>query len=193
MNVNTRNARISICKANQHQLMYLLWHMVFRFHFLISSFDAIIHHFAYRFILVYRPPYHGTNLADTHHRWQINFSRETFGTHYIDPSITNFVLGISWVSCWGLQSVISLSKSCHFHIRDIRRIRHLLPLSAATATALANSHRRSQHEARGGNCLLLNFQIDNDFASCFACSNKKNDLNFNQLPQASFRSPKMYY
>ena len=31
----------------------------------------------------------------------------------------------------------SLSKSCHFHIRDIRRIRHLLPLSAATA--LANS------------------------------------------------------
>ena len=31
----------------------------------------------------------------------------------------------------------SLSGSCHFHIRDIRRIRHLLPLSAATA--LANS------------------------------------------------------
>ena len=31
----------------------------------------------------------------------------------------------------------SLSKFCHFHIRDIRRIRHLLPLS--TATALANS------------------------------------------------------
>ena len=32
---------------------------------------------------------------------------------------------------------LTLSKSCHFHIRDIRRIRHLLPLSAATA--LANS------------------------------------------------------
>ena len=30
----------------------------------------------------------------------------------------------------------SVSKSCHFHIRDIRRIRHLLPLSTAT---LANS------------------------------------------------------
>ena len=29
-------------------------------------------------------------------------------------------------------------------------------------------HKRSQHEARGGNCFLLNFQIDNDFASCFA-------------------------
>ena len=35
------------------------------------------------------------------------------------------------------QINFSLSKSCHFHIRDIRRIRHLLPLSAATA--LANS------------------------------------------------------
>ena len=31
----------------------------------------------------------------------------------------------------------TLSKSCHFHIRGIRRICHLLPLS--TATALANS------------------------------------------------------
>ena len=30
-----------------------------------------------------------------------------------------------------------MTNSCHFHIRDIRRIRHLLPLSAATA--LANS------------------------------------------------------
>ena len=35
------------------------------------------------------------------------------------------------------NQINSLSKSCHFHIRDIRRIRHLLPLSAATA--LANS------------------------------------------------------
>ena len=35
------------------------------------------------------------------------------------------------------EQINSLSKSCHFHIRDIRRIRHLLPLSAATA--LANS------------------------------------------------------
>ena len=35
------------------------------------------------------------------------------------------------------DQINSLSKSCHFHIRDIRRIRHLLPLSAATA--LANS------------------------------------------------------
>ena len=35
------------------------------------------------------------------------------------------------------DQINSLCKSCHFHIRDIRRIRHLLPLSAATA--LANS------------------------------------------------------
>ena len=35
------------------------------------------------------------------------------------------------------DQINSLSKFCHFHIRDIRRIRHLLPLSAATA--LANS------------------------------------------------------
>ena len=35
------------------------------------------------------------------------------------------------------DQINSLSKSCHFHIRDIRRIRHLLPLFAATA--LANS------------------------------------------------------
>ena len=35
------------------------------------------------------------------------------------------------------DQINSLSKSCHFHIRDIRRNRHLLPLSAATA--LANS------------------------------------------------------
>ena len=35
------------------------------------------------------------------------------------------------------EQINSVSKSCHFHIRDIHRIRHLLPLSAATA--LANS------------------------------------------------------
>ena len=35
------------------------------------------------------------------------------------------------------DQINSVSKSCHFHIRDIRRIRHLLPLF--TATALANS------------------------------------------------------
>ena len=35
------------------------------------------------------------------------------------------------------DQINSVFKSCHFHIRDIRRIRHLLPLS--TATALANS------------------------------------------------------
>ena len=40
------------------------------------------------------------------------------------------------LTCLSLIKINSVSKSCHFHIRDIRRIRHL-PLS--TATALANS------------------------------------------------------
>ena len=42
------------------------------------------------------------------------------------------------------DQINSLSKSCHFHIRDFRRIRHLLPLSAATA--LANSLVSSKHD-----------------------------------------------
>ena len=33
------------------------------------------------------------------------------------------------------DQINSLSKSCHFHIRDLRRIRHLLLLSEATALA----------------------------------------------------------
>ena len=41
------------------------------------------------------------------------------------------------LTCLSSDQINSVSKSCHFHIRDIRRIRHLLPLSAATA--LANS------------------------------------------------------
>ena len=41
------------------------------------------------------------------------------------------------LTCPFSDQIKSVSKSCHFHIRDIRRIRHLLPLSAATA--LANS------------------------------------------------------
>ena len=41
------------------------------------------------------------------------------------------------LTCLFSEQINSVSKSCHFHIRDIRRIRHPLPLSAATA--LANS------------------------------------------------------
>ena len=39
------------------------------------------------------------------------------------------------LTCLNSDQIKSVSKSCHFHIRDIRRIRHLLPLSAATALA----------------------------------------------------------
>ena len=38
-------------------------------------------------------------------------------------------------TCLFSEQINSVSKSCHFHIRDIHRIRHLLPLSAATALA----------------------------------------------------------
>ena len=66
----------------------------------------------------------------------------------------------------------------------LRKIVSLLPVQSLVAISLKDSgggnlrvrrgeHRHSQHEARGDNCLLLNFQIDNDFASCFASSNKK--------------------
>ena len=41
------------------------------------------------------------------------------------------------LTCLSLIKSTSLSNSCHFHIRDIRRIRHFLYLS--TVTALANS------------------------------------------------------
>ena len=34
-----------------------------------------------------------------------------------------------------IKKINSVLKSCHFHIRDIRRIRHLFPLSVATALA----------------------------------------------------------
>ena len=50
----------------------------------------------------------------------------------------------------------------------------------------------SQHEAREGNCLLLNFQIDNDIASYSASSNKTMILIQPIVPQTSFRSPKIY-
>ena len=66
---------------------------------------------------------------------------------WLDPKMTRnrtmkstcfFCLGFIFDSDMSFSDQIkSVSKSCHFHIRDIRRIRHLLPLS--TATALANS------------------------------------------------------
>ena len=55
-------------------------------------------------------------------------------------SISSFArnLGFIFDSDMGIAEQINyVSKSCHFHIRDIHRIRHLLLLSAATA--LANS------------------------------------------------------
>ena len=45
---------------------------------------------------------------------------------------------------------------------------------------------------RRGNCLLLNFPIDNDFTSCIASLKNKMIQISNPLPQACFRSPKMF-
>ena len=63
----------------------------------------------------------------------------------------------------------STSNHLHFYTSDAKTISicHAIPHQPHI-----EYHRRSQHEARGGNCLLLNFQINNDFASCFASSNK---------------------
>ena len=67
----------------------------------------------------------------------------TLGNNIIPVSSSARNLGFIFDSDMSFTDQInSLSKSCRFHIRDIRRIRHLLPLSAATA--LANSITRLQ-------------------------------------------------
>ena len=70
---------------------------------------------------------------------RIKFSQITtlsLGNDIIPVSSSARNLGFIFDSDMSFTDQInSLSKSCHFHIRDIRRIRHLLPLSAATAIA----------------------------------------------------------
>ena len=70
---------------------------------------------------------------------QIFWSDKLISQQWYHPS--QFLCSQSWLIFDSDMSfsdqINSVSKSCHFHIRDIRRIRHLLPLS--TATALANS------------------------------------------------------
>ena len=70
---------------------------------------------------------------------RLKFSQLTtlsLGNDIIPVSSSARNLGIIFDSDMSFTDQInSLSKSCHFHIRDIRRIRHLLPLSAATALA----------------------------------------------------------
>ena len=72
---------------------------------------------------------------------RLKFSQPTtlsLGNDIIPVSSSARNLGFIFDSDMSFTDQInSLSKSCHFHIRDIRRIRHLPPLSAATA--LANS------------------------------------------------------
>ena len=72
---------------------------------------------------------------------RLKFSQLTtlsLGNDIIPVSFSARNLGFIFDSDMSFTDQInSLSKSCHFHIRDIRRVRYLLPLSAATA--LANS------------------------------------------------------
>ena len=70
---------------------------------------------------------------------QIFWSNKLISQQWYHPS--QFLCSQSWLHLW-LWHVFVWSnplsiQSCHFHIRDIRQIRHLLPLS--TATAFANS------------------------------------------------------
>ena len=70
---------------------------------------------------------------------------------------------------------------------------HALPIGGGPCfRQLVGAYQwRSQYEIWGGNCILLNFLIDNDFTSCVACKlEQQNDPNFNPLPQACFPSPK---
>ena len=67
-----------------------------------------------------------------------NLSALTFGDTSIPVSSSARNLGFIFDSDMSFSNQInSVCKSCHFHIRDLRRIRHLLSLS--TATLLANS------------------------------------------------------
>ena len=81
-------------------------------------------------------------LIGTKQQW-LKFSQLTtltlsLGNDIIPVSFSARNLGFIFDSDMSFTDQISsLSKSCHFHIRDIRRIRHLFPLSAATA--LTNS------------------------------------------------------
>ena len=79
-------------------------------------------------------------LIGTKQQW-LKFSQLTtlsLGNDIIPVSSSARNLGFIFDSDMSFtDQIISLSTSCHFHIRYIRRIRHLLSLS--TATALANS------------------------------------------------------
>ena len=67
-----------------------------------------------------------------------NLSDLTLGNTSIPVSSSARNLGFIFDSDMSFSAQInSVCKSCHFHIRDLRRIRHLLSLS--TATLLANS------------------------------------------------------
>ena len=65
-----------------------------------------------------------------------DLTNSSLSNDFIPVSSSAYNLGFIFDSDISFSDQInSLSKSCHFHIRDIRPIHHLLPLSAATALA----------------------------------------------------------
>ena len=79
------------------------------------------------------------SLVQNNNDWNFLDSQLYLSAMISSQSVLNLVIlaSSSILTCHSQIKINSLSKSCHFHIRDICRIRHLLPLSAATA--LANS------------------------------------------------------
>ena len=81
--------------------------------------------------------------------------------HSLSPfkptTMCRHILGLNSKSLLDRNSAILTSPSCTHSILSFNN----------RSPETTDIHRRSQHEARGGNCLLLNFQIDNDFASFF--------------------------
>ena len=87
------------------------------------------------------PSYTSLSLLQTQLLHENTFQNFIYFFNYLFSDILSWMnsaqnLGFIFDSDMSFPDQInSLSKSCHFHIRDIRHIRHLLPLSAATALA----------------------------------------------------------
>ena len=108
------------------------FNLLHKFNFHTSSYSNL--YLAYKYILTLACTQVNCERAFSKLKIIKNRLRSSMSQHLLE----SFLLGFIFDSDMSFSDQInSVSKSCHFHIRDIRRIRHLLPLS--TATALANS------------------------------------------------------
>ena len=105
-------------------LLYLSKHHHFHWHSLLDELEQT----AFRSIRNWISSY--WHKSTTHVFW----SNKLIFQQWCHPSRSARNLGFIFNSDTSFSDQInSVSKSCHFHIRDIRRIRHLHPLSTATA------------------------------------------------------------